>query len=241
MSFFTVSQLRAIRIIRFNFLLVNQSSKLSMGLESLKRSKSVAIKLFFFLTLISYVYALIGVVAFGRIEKIFPINDQISFHTVWQSLVLLYQISTTAGWDGVYVALVSELMSSTFIIAIYLISYIAISILITVNLVITIILNYYTLTSEVEDEKRKLPTSDLDDFNENWKNFAKSEKPLFIESSHLHDFIDRLNVKSSLRAGLSVNEESIKLLGIPIHNDQQYYRGEVLIALNALRLKRLYN
>lgn len=237
----TICMLRVIRVVRFNSLLEQFSPQLRMGLKSLRQSKSAALNLFSFLVLIIYVYALIGTVAFNRTVKIFPINDKVSFYTVWQSMVLLYQISTSAGWDGVYKALITEQKYSIFLIAVYLLSFLFICVFIVFNLVITVILNFYAQMCEVENERKGLRAADLGDFNMNWEVVARQEQPAFIERSQLSDLLTRLNIDSGLRREFEINDDNIKLLGIPIRNEKQYYRGDVLLALNRVRLSRLSN
>lgn len=222
---------------RFNSLLAGLSRHLRLGLKSLKRSQTAALKLFLFLLLITYVYALIGTVAFNRVAKIFPINDRISFHTVWRSMILLYQICTSAGWDGVYKALIVEPSTIAILVALYLLSYLFISIFILINLTATVILNFYSQVCDIEDETTKLRKVDLDDFNDKWKAVAIREQPLFIRKSQLIDLLNRLAPTSSLRCNLSIDENNIKLLGIPVRNEQQLYRGDVLIALNKIRMR----
>lgn len=231
----SVSMLRVIRVIRFNSLFVPYSSQLKLGLAALNRSKTVAWNLCLFLLLIVFVYALIGSSAFKRVTNVTPINDQISFHTVGQAIILLIQISTTAGWDGVYNVLVAEYHYNAFVIFLYLWSFIYICILIIVNLVLTIILNYYTNAYDVETETKKLPANEINDLNEKWSILATRNEPHFINKAQLPLLINRLDKESSLRTSVIPTEENLQLLGIPIRNEQQLYRGDVLIALNQIR------
>ncbi|XP_055311841.1 sodium channel protein para-like [Sitodiplosis mosellana] len=228
--------LRVIRVLRFNSLLVSCSPQLKLGVAALNRSKTAAYNLCLFLFLVIFVYALIGASAFNRVSNLTPINEKISFHTVGQAIILLIQISTSAGWDRVYDVLVAKNHYNAFVIFLYLWSFLYICIMIIVNLVLTIILNYYTIAYEVESASKKLRTDDINDFNEKWSAIATVEEPLFIHKTQLPILLNRLDKSSSLRTSVMPTDENLQLLGIPIRNEQQHYRGEVLIALNqALR------
>lgn len=233
----SVSLLRVIRVIRFDSLLVTYSPDLRLAFDALRRSKTAAYYLCLFLLLVIFVYSLIGAVAFRNVTNITPINDKISFFTVGQAIILLIQISTSAGWDGVYKALIGQ-QYNPFVVFLFLWSFLFICILIIVNLVLTIILNYYSKAYESETEPEKLRSSDLNDFNENWQTIAAPDEPLFINRAQLSILLNRLDKSSALRLSVIPNDENIQLLGIPVHNDQQLYHGDVLIALNKARLRQ---
>lgn len=234
----SVSLLRVIRVLRFNSILVAHPNDLNLALKSLRQSKTAAYNLCQFLFVIIFVYSLIGVIAFKRAQNIIPLNDNISFRNVGGSLILMTQISTSAAWDGVYAALAAYNDYNPFVVFLFLWSFLFICILIIVNLVLTIILNYYTNAYAVETESSKLQESDLNDFNEKWKSIAAVDQPLFINKVQLPIVLNHLNKSSALRSSIIPTEENIQLLGIPIHNEQQLYRGEVLIALNRARLRQ---
>lgn len=233
----SVSLLRVIRVIRFDSLLVTYSPDLRLAFDALRRSKTAAYYLCLFLLLVIFVYSLIGAVAFRNVTNITPINDKISFFTVGQAIILLIQISTSAGWDGVYKVLIGQ-QYNPFVVFLFLWSFLFICILIIVNLVLTIILNYYSKAYESETEPEKLRSSDLNDFNENWQTIAAPDEPLFINRAQLSILLNRLDKSSALRLSVIPNDENIQLLGIPVHNDQQLYHGDVLIALNKARLRQ---
>lgn len=237
-TIYSFSLLRVIRILRFNSLFVAHSTYLKLGLEALGQSKVAARNLLVFLLLIIFVYASIGAVAYRQIVDINEINDKISFHSVQQGLVLMFQISTSAGWDGLYGAIIEDGYNA-FGAFVFLWSFLFICILIIVNLVLTIVLNFYTSVCAAESDSIQLRPADLNDFNEQWKVIAAPEHPLFINKTQLPVLFDRLDNSSSLRPNTMPTEENIQLLGIPIYDDQQLYHGEVLIALNKARLRKM--
>lgn len=236
----SVALLRVIRIIRFNAFIVVLSPTLRLGLQSFSKTKYVAINLFMFFLLISYIYALIGTAVFGRVAKIFPINYKVSFHTVWRSIVLLYQVSTLAGWDGVYKVLVKDSETSAFIIASYLLSYIFVCIFILTNLVITVTLNFYSQICEVEEKFKLIKASDLQDFNDKWNTMAQPDQPNAIEKSMLIELLNQLQPHSDLCHNLKYNVINVKLIDIPLRDENYYYKNDVLNVLNKIRLRKLY-
>lgn len=235
----SVNLLRVIRILRFTPLFLTHSPYLKLGLEALGQSKTAARDLILFLFLIIFVYALIGGVAYKQVTNISPINDKISFHSVAQGFILMLQYSTSAGWDGLYLALL-EHNYSAFGAFVFLWSFLFISIMILVNLVLTIVLNFYKNACEAESESTDLRPADWNDFNEKWKVIATPENPHFINKTQLPILFGQLKNSSSLRPNATPTEEYIQLLGIPTHNEQLYY-GEVLIALNKARLRQTQN
>lgn len=228
--------LRVIRVIRFVPLLVSHSPQLRMSLQALNRSRIAAINMCVFLSLIIFVYALIGFGAFKNAAE--ESSEQISFNTVLGSIFTLFQISTSAGWDGIYEKLIAA-DHNAFYLFLYFWSFLFICIMTIMNLMLTIILCYYKLASDRESEMSKnLSTHDLNEFNEKWKAIAAPNRPLFINRVQLPALINNLGKSSSLRSGFGITDESIQLLGIPVHNEHQLYYGEVLIALNKNRLKQ---
>lgn len=225
------------RIVRFNSMITKVSPQLKQAFKSLSQSKWVAYHLGLFLFLITLVYGMIGVVAFGRISHIFPINENISFYRLGRSMIVLIQISTSAGWDMAYIALIKHF--NPFLVALYILSYLIICIFITINLVLTVVLNYYTSCVEIAEKATKLNQRDLLEFNGAWQLLAQHDRPLFIQKSQLLQLLQKLDPTSSLRSSFDTSEENVRLLGIPLHEDQTYYRGEVLIALNRARLRQI--
>lgn len=231
-----VTLLRVIRVLRFNSLLVAYSPSLKSGLKALRRSTTAAYNLCLFLFLMIFVYALIGTVAFKDVQNITEINEKITFQSIDGALILMFQISTSAGWDGLYKVLTKFYNFNRFAIFLYIWSFLFICILTIVNLVLTIILNYYVAANQIENDSKELQRADLMDFNERWNTLAKPNQPIFINKEQLPILLNQLDRSSALR--ITPNEENIQLLGIPVQNDDQLYRGDVLIALNKNRLRQ---
>lgn len=235
----SVSLLRVIRIFRFIPLLSAYSPQLKMSLQALYRSRNAALHLCAFLFLIVYVYALIGVGAFKDATGLSnQINERISFRNVSGAIILLIEISTSAGWDGTYERLLHDY--NKFAVLLYLWSFLFICIMTILNLVLTIILTYYKMASDVDFESTQLACADQNDFHDKWQAIAAPDRPQFINKAQLPALINNLGKSSTLRWGFVPTDENIQLLGIPLHNEQQVNYGEVLIALNKNRLRQTH-
>lgn len=160
------------------------------------------------LFLVMFIYAIFGMANFAYVKKQDGIDDMFNFETFGNSMICLFQISTSAGWDN----LLSPIMSSSpdecdvnFIntgtntrgncgspsmgIA-FFVSYIIISFLIVVNMYIAIILENFSVATEESTEP--LSEDDFEMFYEVWEKFD-SEATQFIEFSMLSNFADTLS------------------------------------------------
>ncbi|MEQ2254795.1 Sodium channel protein type 2 subunit alpha [Ilyodon furcidens] len=160
------------------------------------------------LFLVMFIYAIFGMANFAYVKKQDGVDDMFNFETFGNSIICLFQISTSAGWDN----LLSPIMSSSpeecdinFVntgtnargncgnpsvgIA-FFVSYIIISFLIVVNMYIAIILENFSVATEESTEP--LSEDDFEMFYEVWEKFD-SEATQFIEFSMLERFADALS------------------------------------------------
>ncbi|XP_008286722.1 sodium channel protein type 4 subunit alpha-like [Stegastes partitus] len=160
------------------------------------------------LFLVMFIYAIFGMANFAYVKKQDGVDDMFNFETFGNSMICLFQISTSAGWDN----LLSPIMSSSpdecdlnFVntgtntrgncgspsvgIA-FFVSYIIISFLIVVNMYIAIILENFSVATEESTEP--LSEDDFEMFYEVWEKFD-SEATQFIEFSMLSSFADTLS------------------------------------------------
>ncbi|XP_071398997.1 sodium channel protein type 2 subunit alpha-like [Centroberyx affinis] len=160
------------------------------------------------LFLVMFIYAIFGMANFAYVKKQDGIDDMFNFETFGNSMICLFQISTSAGWDN----LLSPIMSSSpdecdvnFVntgtntrgncgspsvgIA-FFVSYIIISFLIVVNMYIAIILENFSVATEESTEP--LSEDDFEMFYEVWEKFDY-EATQFIEFSMLSSFADTLS------------------------------------------------
>ncbi|KAM3604260.1 uncharacterized protein V6R79_008628 [Siganus canaliculatus] len=160
------------------------------------------------LFLVMFIYAIFGMANFAYVKKQDGIDDMFNFETFGNSMICLFQISTSAGWDN----LLSPIMSnspeecdvnfvntgtitrgncgSPSVGIAFFVSYIIISFLIVVNMYIAIILENFSVATEESTEP--LSEDDFEMFYEVWEKFD-SEATQFIEFSMLSNFADTLS------------------------------------------------
>ncbi|RLW11307.1 hypothetical protein DV515_00001314 [Chloebia gouldiae] len=155
------------------------------------------------LFLVMFIYAIFGMANFAYVKMEGGIDDMFNFQTFANSMLCLFQITTSAGWDG----LLSPILNTgppfcdpningtvgecgkPAIGIIYFVSYIIISFLIVVNMYIAIILENFNAATEESAEP--LGEDDFDIFYEIWEKFDP-EATQFITFSALSDFADAL-------------------------------------------------
>ncbi|NWS38328.1 SCN5A protein, partial [Probosciger aterrimus] len=155
------------------------------------------------LFLVMFIYAIFGMANFAYVKMEDGIDDIFNFQTFANSMLCLFQITTSAGWDG----LLSPILNTgppfcdpningtigecgkPAIGIIYFVSYIIVSFLIVVNMYIAVILENFNAATEESTEP--LGEDDFDVFYEIWEKFDP-EATQFITFSALSDFADAL-------------------------------------------------
>uniref|UniRef100_A0A3B3RDF2 Sodium channel protein n=1 Tax=Paramormyrops kingsleyae TaxID=1676925 RepID=A0A3B3RDF2_9TELE len=159
------------------------------------------------LFLVMFIYAIFGMSNFAYVKKQGGIDDMFNFETFGNSMICLFQITTSAGWD----ALLNPILNNSpeecdpnivhsgtnakgncgnpSVGITFFVSYIIISFLIVVNMYIAIILENFSVATEESTEP--LSEDDFEMFYEVWEKFDP-EATQFIEYSKLSDFADTL-------------------------------------------------
>ncbi|MBN3271579.1 SC4AA protein, partial [Polyodon spathula] len=159
------------------------------------------------LFLVMFIYSIFAMSNFAYVKHESGIDDIFNFETFGNSIICLFQITTSAGWDG----LLNPILNSgppdcdptidhpgtdvkgncgnPGMGMIFFTSYIIISFLVVVNMYIAIILeNFNAATEESSDP---LCEDDFEMFYEIWEKFDPDASQ-FIEYSRLSDFCDTL-------------------------------------------------
>uniref|UniRef100_A0A669QM33 Sodium channel protein n=1 Tax=Phasianus colchicus TaxID=9054 RepID=A0A669QM33_PHACC len=155
------------------------------------------------LFLVMFIYAIFGMANFAYVKMEDGIDDMFNFQTFANSMLCLFEITTSAGWDGLLSPIlntgppycdpnitgkVGECGKPAMGI-VYFVSYIIISFLIVVNMYIAVILENFNAATEESTEP--LGEDDFDIFYEIWEKFDP-EATQFITFSALSDFADAL-------------------------------------------------
>uniref|UniRef100_A0A8U7NIF4 Sodium channel protein n=1 Tax=Corvus moneduloides TaxID=1196302 RepID=A0A8U7NIF4_CORMO len=159
------------------------------------------------LFLVMFIYSIFGMSNFAYVKKESGIDDIFNFETFGNSMICLFQITTSAGWDGLLNPILNsgppdcdpELENpgssvkgdcgNPSIGIFFFCSYIIISFLIVVNMYIAIILENFNVATEESSEP--LCEDDFEMFYETWEKFDP-DATQFIAYSTLSDFVDTL-------------------------------------------------
>ncbi|NWX96191.1 SCN4A protein, partial [Nothoprocta ornata] len=199
--------LRVFRLVRIGRILrlIRKARGIRTLLFALLMSLPALFNIGLLLFLVMFIYAIVGMTNFACVGWKGGIDNVFNFQTFQNSMLCLFQITTSAGWDG----LLSPLLSSSNSCApnlnltnrnniscvnkpvgiMYFVSYIIISFLIVVNMYIAVILENFSVATEESTDP--LSEDDFDMFYEVWGNFDP-QATQFIEYSALSDFADAL-------------------------------------------------
>lgn len=160
------------------------------------------------LFLVMFIYAIFGMSNFAYVKKEWGIDDMFNFETFGNSMLCLFQITTSGGWDKLLAPILNkhaddcdnsiEHPGSSVkgdcgnppVGIAFFVSYIIICFLIVVNMYIAVILeNFGVATEESADP---LSEDDFEMFYEVWERFDPRATQ-FMEYNKLSDFADALD------------------------------------------------
>ncbi|XP_004835846.1 sodium channel protein type 11 subunit alpha [Heterocephalus glaber] len=180
------------------------------------------------LFLVMFIYAIFGMNCFSKIERKGGIDDIFNFDTFTGSMLCLFQITTSAGWD----ALLNPMLGPNSpdkpylhgVAIAYFVSYIIISFLIVVNMYIAVILENFNVATEESEEP--LCEDDFEMFYEIWEKFDP-EATQFIKYSALSDFADAL--PEPLRVA-KPNKFQFLVMDLPMVSGDRLHCMDILFA-----------
>ncbi|XP_050954576.1 sodium channel, voltage gated, type V-like, alpha b isoform X1 [Labeo rohita] len=194
------------------------------------------------LFLVMFIYAIFGMANFAYVKKQGGIDDMFNFETFGNSMICLFQITTSAGWDN----LLSPILNNSpeecdpdvphtgtnvrgncgnpSVGITFFVTYIIISFLIVVNMYIAIILENFSVATEESTEP--LSEDDFEMFYEVWEKFDP-EATQFIEYSKLSDFADSLS--EPLRIG-KPNKIKLISMDLPMVSGDKIHCLDILFA-----------
>ncbi|XP_050192234.1 LOW QUALITY PROTEIN: sodium channel protein type 10 subunit alpha-like [Myiozetetes cayanensis] len=205
--FFSPTLLRTIRLARIGRILrlVRKARGIRTLLFALLMSLPALVNIGLLLFLIMFIYAIVGMANFACLPWESGIDDIFNFQTFSGSILCLFQITTSAGWDTLLAPLLSESgacapnldlkekdkinCKNTAYGIFYFVSYVIISFLIVVNMYIAVILENFNVATEESTDP--LCEDDFDMFYETWGKFDPLATE-FIDYSALSDFADAL-------------------------------------------------
>ncbi|XP_060036392.1 sodium channel protein type 11 subunit alpha [Erinaceus europaeus] len=181
------------------------------------------------LFLIMFIYAIFGMNCFQHTPAADGIDEIFNFETFSSSMLCLFQITTSAGWDGLLRPMLKPCQADSkcsppAIAIAYFVSYIIISFLIVVNMYIAVILENFNIATEESEEP--LGEDDFDIFYEVWEKFDP-EATQFISYSALSDFADAL--PEPLRVA-KPNRFQFLVMDLPVVSGDRLHCMDILFA-----------
>lgn len=195
------------------------------------------------LFLVMFIYSIFGMSNFAYVKKESGVDDIFNFETFGNSIICLFQITTSAGWDG----LLNPILNSgppdcdphlenpgssvkgdcgnPAIGIFFFCSYIIISFLVVVNMYIAIILENFNVATEESSEP--LCEDDFEMFYETWEKFDP-DATQFVDYSILSDFVDTL--QDPLRIA-KPNKIKLVTLDLPMVPGDKIHCLDILFAL----------
>jgi len=191
------------------------------------------------LFLVMFIYAIFGMSFFMHVRHMYGIDDIFNFETLFHSMIILFQISTSAGWNEVLAALMNEDKCNNTATefkpngdcgnrgqgVVYIVTYLVISFLVIINMYIAVILENFSQATE--DVQQGLTQDDFDMYYEIWELFDEKASQ-YIPLERLSEFVDRL--EEPLRIPVP-NHYRLVLLDIPICDGDRVHCVDILDAL----------
>lgn len=240
--FVSPTLLRVVRVVKVGRVLrlVKGAKGIRTLLFALAMSLPALFNICLLLFLVMFIYAIFGMSFFMNVRKRSGIDETFNFETFTSSIIVLFQMSTSAGWDLVLDPLMDEendcqkpdpslglegTCGNKSIAIFYLISYVIVTFLIIINMYIAVILENYSQATE--DVQEGLTDDDYEMYYEIWQKFDP-DGTQYLPYSKLSDFVDAL--EDPLRIA-KPNELALVVLDINIYQGDQCYCVDILDAL----------
>uniref|UniRef100_A0A8C4YNW4 Sodium channel protein n=1 Tax=Gopherus evgoodei TaxID=1825980 RepID=A0A8C4YNW4_9SAUR len=239
-NYFSPTLFRVIRLAQIGRILrlVRAAKGIRTLLFALMMSLPALFNIGLLLFLVMFIYAIFGMANFAYVQWEGGIDDMFNFQTFANSMLCLFQMTTSAGWDGLLSPIlnteppfcdphiqdvVGECGKPAMGI-IFFVSYIIISFLIVVNMYIAVILENFNVATEESTDP--VGEDDFDMFYKIWEKFDP-EATQFIEYSALSDFADAL--AEPLRIA-KPNKFELLAMDLPLASGDRIHCLDILFA-----------
>lgn len=197
------------------------------------------------LFLIMFIFSIFGMSNFAYVKKEVGIDDMFNFETFGNSIICLFMITTSAGWDGLLAPILNSgppdcdpeadnpgtevkgNCGNAGVGIVFFCTYIVMSFLVVVNMYIAIILENFNVATEESSEP--LCEEDFEMFYETWEKFDP-DATQFIEYKALSDFCDTL--KDPLKIP-KPNAVKLITMNLPMVPGDKIHCLDILLALTA--------
>ncbi|XP_005519821.1 PREDICTED: sodium channel protein type 2 subunit alpha-like isoform X9 [Pseudopodoces humilis] len=194
------------------------------------------------LFLVMFIYAIFGMSNFAYVKREVGIDDMFNFETFGNSMICLFQITTSAGWNN----LLNPILNSgapdcdphkdhpgssvkgdcgnPSVGIFFFVSYIIISFLVVVNMYIAVILENFSVATEESAEP--LSEDDFEMFYEVWEKYDP-DATQFIEYSKLSDFAAALEPPLNIP---KPNKVQLIAMDLPVVSGDRIHCLDILFA-----------
>lgn len=242
--FFSPTLIRVVRLARIGRILrlIKSAKGIRTLLFALMMSLPALFNIGLLLFLVMFIYAIVAMSQFAYVKKEAGIDDMFNFETFGSSMLCLFQITTSAGWDGLLSPILNKGppdcdpgkdnpgtqvkgdCGNPTIGIIFFVSYIIICFLIVVNMYIAVILENFSVATEESAEP--LSEDDFEMFYEVWEKFDP-DATQFIEYKQLSDFADTLDPPLRIP---KPNKIQLINMDLPIVSGERIHCMDILFA-----------
>uniref|UniRef100_A0A7N4NTH2 Sodium channel protein n=1 Tax=Sarcophilus harrisii TaxID=9305 RepID=A0A7N4NTH2_SARHA len=194
------------------------------------------------LFLVMFIYAIFGMSNFAYVKREVGIDDMFNFETFGNSMICLFQITTSAGWDGLLAPILNSGppdcdpqkvhpgssvkgdCGNPSVGIFFFVSYIIISFLVVVNMYIAVILENFSVATEESAEP--LSEDDFEMFYEVWEKFDP-DATQFMEFEKLSQFAAALDPPLNLP---QPNKIQLIAMDLPMVSGDRIHCLDILFA-----------
>lgn len=205
---FSPGLLRVIRVFRLGRLLrfFDSAKGIRQLLFTIVKSAPALINIGTLLFLVMFIFAIMGMNLFMYVKETGAFNAVVNFKTFGSSVCLLFRIATAAGWNAVLEATMvqpplcdpterpewgaNSECGSTVLPIVFFVFYIALIVLIMINMYIAVILENFN--QAMSQDEAGITEDDLEAFYTVWEQFDPKATQ-FIKYYKLPDFLDELD------------------------------------------------
>ncbi|XP_076054052.1 sodium channel protein 1 brain-like isoform X2 [Oratosquilla oratoria] len=191
------------------------------------------------LFLITFIYAIIGMAVFGHVQRNGALDDLVNFETFGSSMMLLFRLITSAGWNDVLDPLMAQPpecdksymnqpngnCGHPIIAIVFFVSFIIINFMIVINMYIAVILENFNQAHK--EEEIGIVEDDLEMFYVRWSKYDPHATQ-FINFSQLSDFIASLDAPFGIP---KPNTVALVSFDLPIAKGDKIHCLDILHAL----------
>ena len=247
--FITPTLLRVVRIFRIGRVL--RLIKAAKGIRKLLFALIISIPALFnigaLLVLFLFIFAIIGMSVFGRVKHTGALNDLVNFETFERSFLLLFRLTTSAGWNdildplfiqppdcdpdyytnpkGEKVLIQNGDCGIPWLAAAYMIAFVILTFLIVINMYIAVILENFNQAHEQEEVG--VTEDDFDMFYVVWERFDPHATQ-YIKYEQLTDFVADLDEPLGIP---KPNEIALVSFDLPIVKGDKIHCLDILMGL----------